>query len=101
MLSPKFTGSYLPRILIGLSVHSSHDLVDSVGLIFVLKFYTFHNFIQTDLATFTVGQGSGGGGGSGSGDGSRRSKTSRGEVKHNLDMRVVNYVLINYSPAVR
>ena len=101
MLSLKFTCSYLPRILIGLSVYSSHDLVDSVGLILVFEILYFLQFIQTDLATFTVGQRSGGGGGSRSGDGSRRSKTSRGEVKHNLDMRVVNYVLINYSPAVR
>ena len=34
---------YLPRILIGLSVHSSHDLVDSVGLIFeILNFLQFY-----------------------------------------------------------
>ena len=37
-------GSYLPRILIGLSVHSSHDLVDSVGLIFVFEILYFLQF---------------------------------------------------------
>ena len=58
--------------------------------------YTLLKSPQTDLATFTVGQRRGGGGwGSWCGLG-RRTKTTSGEMKHNLDMRAsVNYVLIN------
>ena len=44
LLRRMFNGLYLPRILIGLSVHASHDLVDSVGLIIVFEIVYFLKF---------------------------------------------------------
>ena len=78
--------------------------MDSVGLRFViLKFSNFKiQTEQTDLATFTVGQRRGVGGWGSWSWGWGWTKTSSGEMKHNLDMRAsVNYVLINYSQAAR
>ena len=41
MLRRLLNGLYLPGILIGLGVHASHDLVDSVGLIIVFEIVYF------------------------------------------------------------